>query len=85
MLTTRCKTPSNIVPVVVLFLKSETRRRKVNRKQESKKNHLTQCRTFYQKPQRQIETIIFIRSMNVPSDSKHENGMFFRIAFLVLR
>jgi hypothetical protein len=36
MLTTRRKTLSNIVSVVVLYLKSERRRRKENRKQESK-------------------------------------------------
>jgi len=69
--------------MVVLFLRSETRRRKENRKQESKKNDLTQCSIFYQKSQRQTETIIFIRSVNVPSDSKHENDVFFRIAFFI--
>lgn len=68
--------------VVVLLLKSETKGRKENRKQESKKNHHTQWNIFYEKSQEQIETLIFIRSVNVPSDSKHENGMFFRIAFL---
>jgi hypothetical protein len=58
MLTTRRETKSNIVAAVVLFLKSETRQRKENRKQESKKNHPAQCSIFYQKSQRQIEIII---------------------------
>jgi len=79
MLTTRRKTPSNTVAVVVLFLKIKQE----NRKQENKKNHPTQCSIFYQRSQRQIKTIIFIRSVNVPNGSKHENDMFFRIAFLV--